>query len=217
MLNFPDAPADGLIFNAPNGVTYQWSAASGFWSTMALTLAAGSTGDTVLTYRTTANPGWIVADDGTIGDASSGATTRANADTQPLFVLLWGVTSNTACPVLPGGRGASAAADYAAHKTLGLAKLLGRVLGTAGNGAGLTARGIGDILGEEMHILTTPEMPSHTHLHGAWGSNSTFGSLDSGANNNVALQSGGSTGGAGGGGGHNNMQPTSFLKLHIKL
>ena len=30
-LDFPAAPADGQLFNAPNGVTYRWVAASGLW------------------------------------------------------------------------------------------------------------------------------------------------------------------------------------------
>src|SRR5258708_39434098 len=48
-----------------------------------------STGDAKLTFKTAADTGWILCDDGSIGDVASNATTRANADTSALFVLLW--------------------------------------------------------------------------------------------------------------------------------
>lgn len=73
--------------------------------------------------RSTAPSGWIKANGGTIGNASSGATTRANADTFALFSLLWSEFNNTALPIqdstgAASTRGASAAADFAANKRL---------------------------------------------------------------------------------------------------
>lgn len=59
---------------------------------------------------------WKILDGRTIGDASSGAD-WANADAEALFLFLYAHVSDTYCPV-SGGRGASAAADWAAHKTL---------------------------------------------------------------------------------------------------
>lgn len=59
---------------------------------------------------------WKLLNGRTIGDASSGAT-WASADAEALFLLLWANAADTYCPV-SGGRGASAAADWAAHKTL---------------------------------------------------------------------------------------------------
>jgi hypothetical protein len=47
--------------------------------------------------------GWVLAY-GTIGNAASGATNRANADTEALFTGYWNEYSNTLAPVLPGGR-----------------------------------------------------------------------------------------------------------------
>lgn len=75
--------------------------------------------------RTTAPAGWIKENGGTIGNPTSGATTRANADTQPLFELLWGQFDNTTLPIQTNGgvattRGASAAADFAANKRMPL-------------------------------------------------------------------------------------------------
>src|SRR6266516_2014482 len=101
-----------------------------------------TTGDTKTTLKTTADLGWIMMNDGTIGDSTSGASTRANDDTGPLFSLLWNNTANADCAV-SGGRGGSAAADFAAHKTLALPKVKGRALAGAGAGSGLTSRALG--------------------------------------------------------------------------
>lgn len=197
---------------------------------------AWSTGDVKLTLKTVADSGWVMCDDGTIGSASSGATTRANADTADLFALLWDNVSDTYAPV-SGGRGANAAADFAANKTIGLTKMLGRVLGIAGAGSGLTSRAMGQTLGEETHLLDTTEIPSHTHtfVGDAMAPHShtiDLGSVDaanglarggvtlSGADDTSAVSAGTPTGtnsNTGGGGAHNNMQPTSFLKAMIKL
>lgn len=39
----------------------------------------------------------------------------------------------------------------------------GRTLGAIGSGTGLSSRNVGDTLGTETHVLTTNEMPGHTH------------------------------------------------------
>lgn len=75
--------------------------------------------------RTTAPTGWVKENGGTIGNASSGATTRANADTEDLFTLMWGQFSNTVLPIqtsagVASTRGASATADFAANKRMPL-------------------------------------------------------------------------------------------------
>lgn len=121
-----------------------------------------STGDVKLTFKGVPDSGWVFCDDGTIGSATSGATNRANADTVNLFTLLWNNISNTYAPV-SGGRGANAAADFAANKTIQLAQVLGRTLGVAGTGSGLTNRALGQTLGEETHTPILAEMFAHTH------------------------------------------------------
>jgi hypothetical protein len=87
------------------------------------TIAA--TGDLKVAYGTSVLSGWVRANGRTIGSATSGATERANADCQALFQYLWGADANLA---VSGGRGASAAADWAANKTIALPDLRGRVL-----------------------------------------------------------------------------------------
>ena len=120
------------------------------------------TGDVKLSF-TTSQTGWVLMNDGTIGNASSGASTRANADTQNLFILLWNNVSDTYCAV-SGGRGSTAAADYAANKTIALPKTLGRGLAVSGAGSGLTSRSLGQTYGVETVQLTSATMPSHTHI-----------------------------------------------------
>ena len=82
-------------------------------------------------FRHTAPSGWIVGNGGTIGNALSGATTRANADTVDLFTLFWGQFTNATLPIFnsdgsASSRGASAAADYAANKKLRIFDLRSR-------------------------------------------------------------------------------------------
>ena len=87
--------------------------------------------------------GWVYANDGTIGSTASAATSRANNDTFILYYNLWTNVLNAWAPV-SGGRGASAIADFAANKTIGLPKQLSRLIGEAGAGAGLTAHALAE-------------------------------------------------------------------------
>lgn len=113
---------DGLVLTADSG-----AAAGVSWAAPSFT-----TGDVKVTFKT-AETGWVLMNDGTIGSASSGATSRANADTEDLYVLLWDNVGDQYAPVT-GGRGASAAADFAANKALKLPKVLGRAIAAAGIG-----------------------------------------------------------------------------------
>ncbi len=102
------------------------------------------TGDGKFTWRTTADPGWILANDGTIGSASSGATNRANADTAALYTLLYDNYVEALAPVI-GGRGASAAADFAANKPIRLLRVAGRAIAGLGAAVSLDAGVTGDV------------------------------------------------------------------------
>lgn len=76
------------------------------------------TGMTQIFFGSAAPSGWILWF-GTIGNASSGATNRANADTEALYTAIWNTFADAEAPVT-GGRGASAAADFAATKAIAL-------------------------------------------------------------------------------------------------
>ena len=127
-----------------------------------ITADTWSTGDVKLTIKTIADIGWVLMDDGSIGSATSGATTRANADTQDLFMLIWNSMTNANAPV-SGGRGASAIADWTANKTITLPKTLGRALAVYGLGSGLTSRALGLATGDETIAISEAQLPNHTH------------------------------------------------------
>lgn len=127
------------------------------------------TGHVELFYGTGILSGFVRANGRTIGSATSGATERANADCQTLFQYLWGADANI---VVSGGRGASAAADWAANKTITLPDARGRTvagLDDMGNSAasrltssyfGATATILGAIGGGESTTLTLGQLPT---------------------------------------------------------
>jgi microcystin-dependent protein len=207
-----------------------------------------STGDAKLTFKSTADGGWVMMNDGTIGDASSGGTTRAGADAHALFILLWDAIPDAYCPVLPTPRGSSSAADWAAHKTLKLPRALGRALAIAGSGAGLSGRSLGQFVGEENHTLIAGEqasMPVSGSMSGSGPISANLQTLnadtgqpfpgnkmlkpDMGGDQfspiytNLPVTGSASVSGSisgtatGGGQPHNNMPPTSFMNVMVKL
>lgn len=97
---------------------------------------------TLAPFRGTTPPnGWIRENGGTIGNAASGASNRANADTEALFTHLWNSFNNTLLPIqtsggAPSTRGATAAADYAANKRMPLFDHRSRYSRAADDGLG---------------------------------------------------------------------------------
>jgi hypothetical protein len=130
------------------------------------------TGDLKCVYGTAIISGWVRLNGRTIGNSTSGATERANADCQALFTYLWNADSGLS---VSGGRGISGAADWAANKTINLPDCRTRApagLADMGNSAldtfgGVTfARGnatsIGAILGNARVTLVTANFPPYT-------------------------------------------------------
>jgi hypothetical protein len=96
-----------------------------------VTLRAHKPGELVMGFWAAAPAGLVEAKGTTIGDASSNATERANADTADLFAVLWAF-NNTICPIYDSAgsattRGVDAATDFAAHKALTVPDLRDRV------------------------------------------------------------------------------------------
>jgi microcystin-dependent protein len=223
------------------------------------------TGDLKPHYGTDAMSGWVRAAGRTIGSATSGATERANADCEDLFLHLWTVDSTLS---VSGGRGGTAAGDWAANKTITLPDFRERVfagLATMGNtdagrvadslvDGGETSSILGATAGADDVVLTEANLAAHDHdagellmpNHGhpvrtsednASSSDPTGGVMLRGTNvttkaaytgtpsNTAGQQVGGSgtasitgsTADAGSGTAHNNMQPTMFVLVLIKL
>lgn len=206
-----------------------------------------TTGDFKIAYGTSILSGFVRANGRTIGSATSGATERANADCQALFIYLWGADANL---TVSGGRGASAAADFAANKTITLPDLRGRVvagLDDMGNSAagrltatyfGTSAIVLGASGGFESHTLTTAQLaahshgitdPGHTHVETAsapgGGSsfitftfNSASGVLSNMSHSTASAQTGITvTNSAGSGNPHPIVQPTMLMTIYQKL
>lgn len=203
--------------------------------------------------------GWVLAAGKTIGNAASGGTERAHADTRPLYIG-WHkatVAQNALYPIQDSSGNATtratggtadenALADFNANKRLPLPSLRGRSFAgldnLGGTPADVVTNAAADILGgtvgAEKHTLQTSEIPSHNHgvndpSHGHPGS--TAGNVVSANFSGASFNSPGTRGVgtiglniansatgitvqyAGGGGAHNNMQPTFFGYVWIKL
>lgn len=96
--------------------------------------------------------------------------------------------------------------------------LRGQVAGGIGQGtySGASTRTLGQFVGEETHVLTVNEMPSHSHVFNPWSDSATDGVSPATAvgvsdrintvmvNNSIFILP------TGGGAAHNNIQPTLF-------
>lgn len=130
------------------------------------------TGDIQPSILSGTRTGFVRGNGRTIGSAASGATEFADPTAQALFLALWDNTLFT----VSGGRGASAAADWGANKTITLPdSRLCALIGSDGMGntatnlfAALTfsagnAATVGSKVGTATHTLTTAQLASHSH------------------------------------------------------
>lgn len=101
--------------------------------------------------------GYVRMNGRTIGSATSGATERANADTQPMYSQLWSFANVS----VVAGKGASAAADWAANKQLVLPDMSGHMLG-----------GVDDMGAGPANRITSASIPGSTVV-GATGGTDT--------------------------------------------
>ena len=123
-------------------------------------------------------PGYCRLNGKTIGNGTTSGpnSERANPDTIDLFTYCWNSMPDEIAPVLPGGRGASAASDFGANKTLGLPSMRGVTFAglddmgnsPAGNYGTLPfviGNSIipGSLLGANSVTLTIENIPAHVH------------------------------------------------------
>lgn len=239
--------SSGTIGIVADGSEVGTLSSAGFTDANSTVVTGIPTGCVMMFGATTAPTGWLRCNGRTIGNASSGGTERAHADTSSLFTFLWTNYADSVCAV-SSGRGASAAADYAANKTIALPDWRGR--GPFGlDDMGSTAAGrLGTIItspttngasgGTETHTITASEMPVHGHTatvtdpghtHNvsnvpngdttAAGSGGTFAQRGTGTAVSTSATTGISVSiaNAGSGAAHSNMPPAFLTTFIIKL
>lgn len=148
------------------------------------------TGDFKGTTGSSLQSGWVWAA-GTIGNASSNATNRANADCEELFKFYWNdaaynYTGSTATGAalqvynssgVAVAKGVSAAADWAANRQIavfdmqdrvpaGRGNMVGNAGRLSGQPGGVNGNTLGAAGGLETHSLT--EVQNGPHLHKLW-------------------------------------------------
>lgn len=159
--------ADQLLVIGPS------SGAGGSGGSAGDVTAALQTGDIKARYDTAVKDGFVRLNGLTIGNVGSSATERQEAVCQPLFQYLWAFPNIT----LEGfTKGASALADFTAGRRLILPDLRGRTiagLDDMGNPTaasrltstyfGASGIALGNVGGDEKHLLTTAELAQHNH------------------------------------------------------
>ncbi len=88
------------------------------------------------------------------------------------------------------------------------------LVGSGGSGTATLANTVGATGGEETHVLTSGEMPAHTHTY-----NNPVYTTDAntaGSGNKSTSSTGGTSGSTGSGTAHNNMQPSIVMIMIIK-
>jgi hypothetical protein len=132
------------------------------------------TGDIKIRYDISILTGFVRCNGNSIGSSTSGATELADASAQALFQYLWGVDSTLA--VAPGGRGASAIADWSANKRISLPDCRGKAI-TGMDGMGSSTFGFftgiafdagsGTVLGSwggrNAKFIPSTALPAHAH------------------------------------------------------
>jgi len=139
-LDFPDAPSDAQAFSAPNGVLYVWNATMGLWVEMhddpTATGLFASPGIIIDFGGMSAPNGWYLCDGALVNREIDAALFAAIGET-------FGEGDGETTFALPDLRGCV---------TAGVDADAGWMLGMQG--------------GESAHMLTSTEMPAHTHSVG---------------------------------------------------
>ncbi len=195
-----------VLFDYPSMLVIGASGGSSSGGTVDPTSIA-STGDVKFRPTSETLSGWVKINGLTLGSATSGATGRANADTQTLFVYLWNNCTNAHCAVI-GGRGATGLADFNANKQITLPDWRAR-MPVGLDDMGRTAAGIlqaanvtspGDTTttpgatgGEANHTVTLAQLPAAPPA-GSIGGTQAFTSVarQLGPGDNIQAAAGGS-------------------------
>lgn len=204
-----------------------------------LTAYGFRTGDWKGTTTSTLQAGWVWAA-GTIGNASSNASSRANADTLELFTLYWNDAAynytgtnatGAALQVYTSAgaavaKGASAAADFAANRQIavpdfrdrvpaGRGNMVGNAGRLSGQPGGVNGNALGASGGAETHTLIEAELPTVNLSNKSAALDGGSGGLVDGTRDETdkvdrVLPFGDDQP-------HNNVQPTIICNIIIKL
>lgn len=141
-------------------------------------------GTPIQSLSTTIPYGYVSANGLTVGNASSNATNRANADTQFLFNFIWINCPNTICPIYTSAgsastRGATPWADFADSKAIAVANTNGKGFIGADSQGGTTSTNLlnvpvslgsrtapWSVIGENFHTLNLTETPTGIQVSG---------------------------------------------------
>ena len=128
----------------------------------------------------TVKAGYVRLNGRTVGNASSGATERANADTSALFSYLWNNLADDVATVSPA-RGSSASSDYAANKNISLPDMRGFAFIGLDDMGNLPSGNFGGLVNEldggdftragvfggvDELFMTADQMAPHSHVGG---------------------------------------------------
>lgn len=181
---------------------------------------------------TTAPAGWVIGNGGSLGNAVSGGTLRANADAEPLFTLIWNsanVASGEGQVQDSAGsnvaRGANPAADFAANRRILVADYQDRV---SRGKSGSTA--LGQMLGADAATVAQANLPNVNftvtdpgHFHSFSAASQQNPGQGAGGPNNLSLNTSlstntvttGITVASGGSGTALDVKPKSIVKTKI--
>lgn len=98
-----------------------------------------------------------------IGPSGSGAMTTGDK-LRRLFLLQWELAADGVAGYLASGSATTAAAAWDAGETVTIPDPRSRAIVVAGQGPGLSDRGLGSHFGEEEHTMLISEMPEHGHI-----------------------------------------------------
>lgn len=183
-------------------------------------------GNTFDYFQTRSTLGATVPDDclllygQTIGDAGSGADV-ASSEMRALYTFFWDNLADAQAPVSTG-RGASAAADFDAGKTLTVPDMRGRVEtgkdDMGGSSAGVitdaSADILADVFGAETHTLTQAELPLYdlsVTSYNSGGTGAFFRNDSSPTNPDTSVISSGGSDDP-----HNNVQPSMTHNKYVR-
>lgn len=142
---------------------------------------------------TTAPTGWLKMNGTSIGNASSGGTQRANADTAALFAALWTNFAQAQATVQDSSgntvsRGASAAADFAANRRIVIPDVRGEFIRVWDDSRGVdSGRAIGSTQAQAIQ--------AHTHSYNDAMNGTGAGNVTGGGTQGTSSSTSGSTGG----------------------